>query len=282
MPTLRGLPRLLAVLGPGAVAAVLLLAHGLGSSPTGPLHLAEVERLELSPGFEVVRAGVRRQNHRAGRLVAVFADLQHAQASLLLNAAQAKLHELAPGAKVVANAGYFTEAFKPTGLLVSEGKTLSGFVAEAGAAGSGVLLVQDRQVSLLAKEAVGARDFAAAELAIQAGPRIIEVGAKPGIHSDDGARANRTVIGADQRGRLALVLIHNADGGRAAGPTLHEMMGLLRQEGLGAVAPELALDFALNLDGGPSTGLSLRDEDHPTELPEAHRVLSVLALQARP
>ncbi|MCB9646387.1 MAG: phosphodiester glycosidase family protein [Deltaproteobacteria bacterium] len=268
LPLLLGVPVLLA-----AAALVLLQPR-----PTGPLSLADATRREVAPGVEVLTARVHRRSLRAGRLVALFAEPSAVSLELFVNEEQAALRDLADGALAVVNAGYFTQERRPTGLLVSGGKVLSPFVPNAGAAGSGVLVVDDDEVRLFARDEVRPSTYRGAALAIQAGPRVVEPGGAPGIHSDDGARANRTVLGRDGRGRLVLVVIHNPDGGQAAGPTLHELMTLLGPEGVGRVAPELALDFALNLDGGPSTGLSLRDEAVEAELREAYPVLSVLAL----
>lgn len=267
-----------------ALAGLLagLLFWVLRPAPGGALALDTVTRETVAPGLELLRAGVKRGGQRAGRLVAVFADPEAARLELLLNEDKAPLEALAPDALCVINAGYFTEKFRPTGLLVSEARVLSPFVPEAGAAGSGVFVLDEAGARLLDRDEVTPSAYVRAQLALQAGPRVIEPGGRPGIRADDGARANRTVIGKDGRGRLALVVVHNAASGRAAGPTLFELMHLLSSAGLGAVAPELALDFALNLDGGPSTGLALRAGAGAATLPEAHRVLSALALHRRP
>jgi hypothetical protein len=270
----RRLPVLLGV--PILIAALAVVA--LAPRPAGPLSLGAASRRAVAPGVEVLSAPVRRGARRAGRLVAIYAEPDAVELDLFVNGGQAALRDLAAGALAVMNAGYFTEARRPTGLLVSGGKVLSPFVPNAGAAGSGVLVVAEGEVRLLARDAVRPADYRGARLAIQAGPRVVEPGGQPGIRSDDGARANRTVVGRDGAGRLVLLVVHNPDGGQAAGPTLHELMALLGPAGLGAVAPELALDFALNLDGGPSTGLSLRDEAVDAELAEAAPVLSVIAL----
>lgn len=280
MPNTLSGPRAVLLLLAAAVVVLLQLFGNLGTTAKGSLHLSKAQVKRQIPGLLMVSAGVRRKSQRAGRLVAFFADPRVVDVGLALNEQRAALNKIAEDRDVVVNAGYFTEQFRPTGLLVSAGETLSRFVSGAGAAGSGVLVVQDKAVSLLDRDLVGERSFEEAEIAIQAGPRIIEIGGRPGIHSDDGARANRTIVGADQRGRLALVVIYNADGGRAAGPTLYELMSLLGPDGLGAIDEELALDFALNHDGGPSTGISVRPAPLSLDLSERHPVLSVITLKA--
>ena len=267
---------LMVVGGALAIAAAFLF---LGRSDR--LGLRRPVQLRLAEGIELVRADLFRGRRVAGQLVAVYASLDRVRPRLRLNPERLPLAGLAKSALLVTNAGFFTEEWKATGLLVSAGETLSPFVAQAGSAGSGVLLVRDHRIRLLERDAAAAEDFRDALLAIQAGPRIIEPGGRPGIRSDDGARANRTVIGADARGRLVLVVVYQVDGGRRFGPSLFELMELLGPRGLGRVSEELALDLALNLDGGTSTGLALRGPEHEADLPEQNRVYSVLSLSRR-
>ena len=261
------------VVGALAIATVLLF-------PGRPdqITLVEPVRVKLADGLELVQATLYRGPRAAGQMVAVYASLDRVRPRLRLNPERLPLAGLAEGALLVTNAGFFTEEWKATGLLVSSGKTLSPFVPQAGSAGSGVFLIRAGQIRLLERDAARGETFSDALLAIQAGPRIIEPGGRPGIRSDDGARANRTVIGADHAGRLALVVVYQGDGGHRFGPSLFELMRLLGSQGLGRVSRELALDIALNLDGGASTGLSLRSQAHGTHLPEQNRVFSVLSL----
>lgn len=260
--------------------AVVLLIGLRRASRDHALGLGRIERTTLGPGLELLEAVLVRGDVESGRLVVLYAETGAVVPELLINEGQRRLGALAPGALVVTNAGYFTAERRPTGLLVSGGRALSPFVREGGGAGSGVLVLEQGAVQLLERERVGQRSFAGAALAIQAGPRVIEPGGEPGIRRDDGIRANRTVIGADYQGRLALAAAYAApDGGTRTGPTLFELQHLLGAEGLGEVAEHLAFAFALNLDGGPSTGFHLRAPERTVELPEAVRVHSVLVLR---
>src|SRR5262249_41118399 len=89
-----------------------------------------------------------------------------------------------------------------------------------------------------------------AEFAVQNSPRLLENDGKIGIRTDDGKRAARTVV-CTQGGTLHLLV---ALAWAGEGPTLLEMARLLAEDplrgGLGCRA-------ALNLDGGPSTGIWL-------------------------
>jgi exopolysaccharide biosynthesis protein len=79
------------------------------------------------------------------------------------------------------------------------------------------------------------------------------------------------VIGADAKNRVVIAVIVGP-GGWATGPTLFELQQLLRRD--------LGLAFALNLDGGPSTGMYLRGEP-AIEVPESAPVHSVLAWRTK-
>ena len=273
--------------GPRRAVVVILVLLGLGVStvymgrrPQGPLHLAKVRVRTPRPGVELVEGDVRSGARGRGRLTAVFVDLAVAQVELVLNPEKAPLGRLRsnPQAWLVANAGYFTEQYRPTGLLVNRGQVLHRFVPEAGSAGSGVLTIQGTEVRLFERDAVDPKIIERADFAVQAGPRIIEPDGSPGIRGDDGMRANRTVLGRDGRGRLALVVIYAPESGLGVGPTLFELQRLLGPDGLGSVRAELALVAALNLDGGPSTGLHFAGL---IDLPPTNRVVSVLRLSDR-
>ncbi|MEO1231341.1 MAG: phosphodiester glycosidase family protein [Myxococcota bacterium] len=273
--------------GPRRAVVVILVLLGLGVStvfmgrrPQGPIHLAKVRVRAPRPGVELVEGEVRSGTRGRGRLTAVFVDLAVARVELVLNPDRAPLGHLRsnPDAWLVANAGYFTEQHRPTGLLVNRGQVLHRFVPEAGSAGSGVLTVQGTEVRLFERDAVDPKIIERADVAVQAGPRIIEPDGSPGIRGDDGMRANRTVLGRDGRGRLALVVVYAPEAGLGVGPTLFELQQLLGPAGLGSVRAELSLDAALNLDGGPSTGLHFAGL---IDLPPANRVVSVLRLSDR-
>ena len=266
------------------LAALLFFIVGrvlLDRAAEGRLLLGRIDRHEIAPGIEVVHADLFRSFSEAGRLIAVYADPTKIRLSILLNERQLPINALAQDALMVVNGSYFTPQRKPTGLLVSDGHALSPLVKTGGGAGTGVLVIRDGRVMLFEREQIERTDYDGSSFAIQAGPRVIEPGGSEGIRSDDGLRANRTVIGADAKGRVVVAVTYDEDGNRT-GPSLFELMQLLGKKGLGELAPELALDFALNLDGGPSTGLFLRDVKEEIDLPEGARVYSVLSLRIIP
>jgi Phosphodiester glycosidase len=153
----------------------------------------------------------------------------------------APLAQLLPeGGLAVINGGYFEPDFRPSTWLVSDGVELApktdtskGGVLAVGA--NGVFLGPFAELS-----------FQPA-LALQSFPLIVEQAGLPGIHSDDGRRAARTVacLVGD---RLHLIVITAP---RGDGPTLFESVALLRD----APPRGLGCRIALNLDGGPSSGV---------------------------
>ncbi len=140
----------------------------------------------------------------------------------------------------VVNGGYFEADFKPTGWLKSQGTELSH---KADTSKGGVFA--------LGKTGFYVGPFSGLtfdpELAIQSHPLIVEAEGAPGIHRDDGRRAARTVVCVGE-GRLRFILIAAP---RGDGPTLFESATLLREP-----APRgFGCSRALNLDGGPSSGV---------------------------
>jgi hypothetical protein len=147
---------------------------------------------------------------------------------------------LPPGALAVVNGGYFEADFRPSTWLKNAGIELS---PKRDTSKGGVFALGEQGVYLGPFAGLGFEP----KLAIQSFPLIVEPDGKPGIHSDDGRRAARTVacLVGD---RLHLIVIAAP---RGEGPTLFESASLLREpppRGFGC-------RVALNLDGGPSTGV---------------------------
>ncbi|MBX2812654.1 MAG: phosphodiester glycosidase family protein [Myxococcales bacterium] len=253
------------------------------SEPTAPaLHLEAIRRTSQRPGLEVLEAKVYERGAFRGRMVVLYADLLQTHPTLILNPHEKPLQALMEDNMSVANAGYFTRKRRPTGLLISEGQQLHPFIRTAGGAGSGVLMISEQQIRLVERDHVTAEHLQQASFAIQAGPRVIESDGQPGIHSDDGQRANRTVIGYDAQQRLAIGVVYGADAGIGSGLTLYELQKIIGQEGLGRIDPSLNFEAALNLDGGPSTGFHTQVTNPPIDLPPVGSVVSVLRIYHPP
>jgi uncharacterized protein YigE (DUF2233 family) len=141
------------------------------------------------------------------------------------------------------NGGFFDAAEHPEGLVISEGALLSPL---RDMLGGGVVTVTGGRGALAAAEG-----FVAApgtSFAVQARPRLVVDGAS-GIRKDDGRAAERTALCLREQGRtLEIVVARGAAAGR--GPTLALLADMLVSRGCSG---------ALNLDGGPSTGVAWRE-----------------------
>ncbi len=147
---------------------------------------------------------------------------------------------LPPRALAIVNGGYFEADFRPSMWLKQGGVELA---RKASTSKGGVLALKGRQAYVGPLRGLRFEP----ELAVQSFPLIVEPDGSSGIHTDDGRRAARTVVcwvGSE----LHFIVIAAP---RGEGPTLFESAELLRQPwpaGFGCRA-------ALNLDGGPSSGV---------------------------
>lgn len=146
------------------------------------------------------------------------------------------------GALLVVNGGFYTEQYEATGLIVSEGEATGQ--SYEGFGGMFVVTEQGPELrSLQAQPYNPAEPFLAG---LQSFPLLVKPGGTIGYPEEDGQQARRTVLAQDTAGRFLFLV---APRGYF---TLHQLSQYL-------VNSDLSLDVALNLDGGPSTGLLLRE-----------------------
>ena len=143
-----------------------------------------------------------------------------------------------PGAVAAINGGFFDPAYKPLGLLVDNGETLSPLRH----VDHGVFGIAAQQPLL--RHARDWKPLPELEFAVECGPRLLVDGQpmtfKPG-------QARRTALGSDGTGRVVLVVSEGV-------LQLQELTTFLqRSERDGGPG----LSNALNLDGGPSTMLEI-------------------------
>lgn len=168
-------------------------------------------------------------------------DLQRVRLEVVPAPGGAALGALLPEkALAVVNGGYFEADFRPSTWLKNAGLELA---PKSSTSKGGVLA--------LAPGRVFVGPFAGLkfepELALQSFPLLVEPDSKPGIHRDDGRRAARTVV-CLVKDTLHLIVLAAP---RGEGPTLFETAALMRDS-----APHgFGCRVALNLDGGPSTGV---------------------------
>lgn len=181
-----------------------------------------------------------------------------------------EIHE-ETGSFLTFNGGFFTEEFKPTGLLISEGKKLRK-TSPAGLL-NGILAIDDTGNARLFKNTASLNENKYV-FAIQNGPVLLDEKGNIGISEDTGKTASRTAVGLDDKGNVILIILKqsllNADNQM----TLYRFAHLLKE------SPEFAkldLRATLNLDGGPSTGMMIDD----LYFPEMEKVQNVVIVKNR-
>jgi exopolysaccharide biosynthesis protein len=168
---------------------------------------------------------------------------------------------------LVVNGGYFTPEYEATGLLISDGQKWGAVYGDF----AGLFAVTvDGQVSV---QWLRDRPYDPAEPLAQ-GVMSFPVLAKPGgvmgfpADADEGTSARRTVVAQDSEGRILFIA---APRGHLS---LHEMAIFLAES-------DMEIDVALNLDGGPSTGLWLTTEENPVGIDSRAAVPSVISIEPR-
>jgi len=221
----------------------------------------------LSNGVELRRLSVTDANGTSIRLWLARLDPTRVRFRVVYDQANPRLvSEWFDAAKalLVVNAGYFTEDYHATGLVISDGvrngKSYAGF--------GGMFAVRTDRVEV---RWLVAKPYNATEPlrhAVQAFPMLVHSGGKPGVTEDDGNLARRTVVGQDRRGRIVFLVSP-------------DMFFTLKDLSAFLAASDLQLDTALNLDGGTSSGLMLAGPNGPTGVDSWVKVPSVIVAEAR-
>jgi len=162
--------------------------------------------------------------------------------------------DVLPAALLVVNAGYFSPEKQVTGLTISDG-VASGRPYDDFA---GMLAVSaGGQTSVRWLRTWPYRPDEGLAQAVQSFPLLVKPGGVMGFppDADEGQRSRRTVVAQDTSGRIILLVSPNLRF------SLHELAVWLTES-------DLALDIALNLDGGHSSGLWLKGHDEQIDSPE--------------
>jgi hypothetical protein len=262
------------------LASVALLACAACKKPA-PQQRAEVVAAPVVSGVAAFlprrtgvteAAGVRVQSGVLGQAAHWgFSDLGLDSARIKLRIQLAKggaqLAELlAPGALAAVNGGYFEPDFRPSTWVVDSGIQLS---PKSDTSKGGVLALGKRGVYL--------GPFAGLEpepeLAVQSFPLLVEAEGKAGVYRDDGRRAARTVACLVDA-TLHFIVISAP---RGDGPTLFETAQLLRTP----LPAGFGCRRALNLDGGPSSGVWFAPELPARQRPPFAKVGYAILLMPR-
>ena len=167
------------------------------------------------------------------------------------------------GALVVVNGGYFREENGraiPTGLTIIRGAAIGSSYEGFG----GMLAIGEHGAQV---RSLTAQPYNPAETlvsALQSFPLLVKPGGALGFpaENEDNQQARRTVIAQDRDGKIIFLV---ASRGLF---TLHQLSLFLTNS-------DLNLDIALNLDGGPSSGILLND---PREMVNSLMPLPIVIL----
>ena len=244
-------------------------------------HAAPLEWTVLEPGLKFSRLEfIRKTDGQEIKIAALRIDPEKFRFTLL-SAPQIKeepvawVREMAEktGPVLAINASfYMLENNEPIGLLVRDGKELNPW---GEGAGSGVFWIKDERARIdRAGEFIDA--WKDAELAVQAGPLVVEPGGKPGIYRNVEKHRARTAVGMDNKGGVVMVCTFR--GGEGSGLDLFELMQIMlhpRKKG------GLGLKVALNLDGGTSSAMYLDHPELELDIRSTHPVRNAIALERR-
>ena len=265
---------------PLASCLLLLAALACAETPTPTLAPSPTVRPEPSPtpepddtgwqsqgnGIELRRLKVE-LNGIANRLWLARVDPARVRFRVLYDRANPRqVSEWFTSARplLAVNAGYFTEDYHATGMIISDG-TRSG-QSYTGFGGMFAVRADKVEVRWLV-----AKPYSPSEplrQAVQAFPMLVHSGGKAGLSEDDGQIARRSVVGQDRKGRIVFVVSPDAFF------TLKNLAAFL-------AASDLGLDTALNLDGGPSSGLMLAGLAGLTGVDSWIKVPAVIVAEAK-
>jgi hypothetical protein len=234
---------------------------------------AAVASLSLATESQAAGLSVRSGIWRAGALgtwgvTDLELDLTRTRLEIALGKGGAELASLLPaGGLAVVNGGYFEADFRPSTWLKNAGLELA---PRSDTSKGGVLALAPGSLYVGPFNGLHFEP----ELAVQSFPLLVEPDHRPGIHRDDGRRAARTLACLIEE-RLHLIVISAP---RGEGPTLFEAAGLL-----GAASPEgFGCRVALNLDGGPSSGVWFGAGIAARQRPPLAKVGYAIAILRRP
>jgi uncharacterized protein YigE (DUF2233 family) len=172
-------------------------------------------------------------------------------------------------ATIAVNGGFFTEDFKPTGLLISQNQILHP-LSQAELLNGIFAIGNDNTPRLLTQsDPIEPTEYA---FAIQCGPVLINQNGEITISKDTGKIASRTAIGIDKDNNIVIILLKQSLLNTDNTISLYEFAHLMKEH---SQLKHLQLHSVLNLDGGPSTGIVIGENYYP----EMERVQNVIIIK---
>lgn len=234
--------------------ALASVCHGCRSSEPDPARERPPPVAESSPPLETKDGSSRVE--AAGESF-LFRSWSFEAASTTLAIVDLGMHgslteALGSDGRVAINGGFFDPEGRPVGFASSGGSVLSKYSATMS---GGVFFTVDGVAHIAATEEFDPKTRVA--FAVQCRPRLV-VGGRANVKRDDGQRAPRTALCVREEGRTVEVGVAEPVSGSAAtaataGPSLFALGQFL--------AEQRHCEDALNLDGGPSTGVAYRTGD---------------------
>ena len=165
-------------------------------------------------------------------------------------------------AYVAINGGFFTEDFKPAGMCVINSKKLSSYSSQKLL--SGTLHISEKGHVILNHRSDG---IPSADFILQSGPFLVDPGGLMGIQTDQPKFHRRSLLALSTHGELLVLSTTRT--------SLYKLAEcLVTQSALFGVNK---IERALNLDGGPSTGMFVNmgesSYDNPEQWPVRNAIL---------
>jgi len=145
---------------------------------------------------------------------------------------------------ILINGGFFNENNEPTGYFVEDGNVISSKKYDYSKSGS--LVIQNGIIDVVDTEHEELPTVDLEVSILQSFPLLIKPGGQPGIQEDSNKLARRTVIAKNFNGEILIIIVDQTP------ISLHRLMDVLLNS-------DLNIDIAMNLDGGPSSGILLAE-----------------------
>lgn len=173
-------------------------------------------------------------------------------------------------AVVSLNGSFYSEEFQPTGLLISQNKTLFPLI-KADLLNGIFAISQDHQPKLLTYDQYK-KTSPKLNFAIQNGPILIDDQGKIAIEERSTKTANRTAIGLTKDSQIILIFCRNSILNQSDAPTLYQFANTILNS---PELKDLKIHSLLNLDGGPSTSFALANEVYPEQFEKVENIIIV-------